>query len=56
MYSVMFDGATDCSISPIVYCRYLKNSHTTYVILGLEDLEHTYTDGVFEALSRSMER
>ncbi|KAK2153711.1 hypothetical protein LSH36_288g00000 [Paralvinella palmiformis] len=52
--------AQDCSVSEtvIVYCRHLKNGHLTDVIVGLEveDLERVHTDGVFKAVSRSMER
>lgn len=58
VYSVMFDGATDCSVSEteIVYCRYLKDGYPEESIIGLEDIEHAHADGVYDAVSRSMER
>ena len=56
VYSVMFDGATDCSISEneIIYCRYLKNGVPCDVIVGLEELQHAHADGVYDAILRSM--
>lgn len=47
--SVMFDVATDCSVSEveIVYCRGLRNGEPKEFFIGLEDLEHAHAQGVF---------
>ena len=54
--TVLYDGATDCSISEveIIYIRIAKNGHVRECFAGLEDLEHAHAQGVYEALDRAM--
>jgi hypothetical protein len=54
--SIMFDGATDCSISEveIIYCRFLERGEPRDVFVSLEDIEHAHADGVFASINRSM--
>lgn len=54
--SIMYDGATDCSVSEveIVYCRMLDNGYPKDFFVGLEELEHAHADGVFSAIDKAM--
>ena len=54
--SIMFDGATDSSVSEveIIYCRFLEHGQPRDVLVGLTDIEHAHAEGVFEAIDRAM--
>ncbi|XP_070559090.1 zinc finger protein 862-like isoform X2 [Ptychodera flava] len=55
--SIVFDGATDSSISEVelVYCRILDKGYPRDILVGLEDLQHAHADGVFDAIGRAMQ-
>ncbi|XP_052778454.1 zinc finger protein 862-like [Mya arenaria] len=54
--SVMFDGATDCSVSEveIIYCRLVKDGVPREYFVGLQELEHAHSNGVFSAINEAM--
>ena len=54
--SIMYDGATDCSVSEveIIYVRLLENGYPKDYFVALQDLEHANADGVFAAIDEAM--
>ncbi|WAR09929.1 ZN862-like protein [Mya arenaria] len=54
--SVMFDGATDCGVSEveIIYCRLVKDGVPREYFVGLQELEHAHSNGVFSAINEAM--
>lgn len=54
--AIMFDGATDCSVSEveIIYCRVVKDGLPTDFFISLEDLEHAHSQGAYDAINSAM--
>jgi hypothetical protein len=54
--SIMYDGATDTSVSEveIIYVRLLQDGYPKDYFVGLVDLEHAHADGVFTATDTAM--
>lgn len=55
--SLMFDGATDASITEveIVYVRYVENGLPVTTYLSLQSVAHAHAQGVFDAIEKAFD-
>ena len=55
VFSVLYDGATDCSVSEveIVYARTATRGIVEEKFIGLQDIKHANAQGVFDAIDEA---
>ena len=55
MFSVLFDGATDKSVTEVevIYIRLLSQGQPKTFFLSLQPVEHAHAQGVYEAVERA---